>query len=363
MRVLVVATPLTGHLLPLMPLARALRNAGHEVTVATTGDALRACPADLPSIDVAPGLRLFRQMLRFALAHPRLARDLNAGRDDLRATGLLWAPVNERMADGVTGLADRLAPDLVLHEPFAVAGAEAASRRGVPSVVVEHSLVDAAEHLAGVTAAYRRGLVPPAEVVTTAPPSLVGARRGRPMRFVPPGTGDPAPDGLTRPGNRPRLLASRSTVVQPGRDRLMSTVVAAAGGTDLEVVLVRPDRWVTRRPLPANVRTTGWVSFPAVLPAAAGIVHHGGAGTLLTALSAGVPQLLTPGPGDRRTNARLVARRGVGLGVELGDISGATLQRLARDPDLAAAAREVAAEIAAMPAPAEVVADLAALPR
>ncbi|MFD2092044.1 glycosyltransferase [Blastococcus deserti] len=369
MRVLVVATPLPGHVLPLVPLARALRDAGHEVTVATAGDALTTCPGDLDPVDVAPRLRLPPLFVRFAFRHPRLARTAAAGRDEGRAAGLLWAPVNERMADGVTRLADRQAPNLIVHEPFAAAAAHAAARRGVPAVVVENSLFDAGEQFAVAADAYARrrvlGRIPdPAEVVTTAPPSLVGRRRGRPMRFVPPGTGEPAPDDLGRPGEHPRVLVSRSTVAaDPRRDRLMSTVVAAAAGMDLEVVLVRPDRWVARRSLPANVRTTGWVPFPAVLPAAAAVVHHGGAGTLLTALAAGVPQLVVPGAGDRRVNAELVAARGAGLGVPLPEITSAVLDRLITDDALATAAREVAAEMAAMPAPTELVGPLAALGR
>jgi UDP:flavonoid glycosyltransferase YjiC (YdhE family) len=361
LRVLVVATPMPGHLLPLIPLARAMRDAGHEVVVGTTEDALRACPPDLTAVDVAPALRLMPLMVRFALAHPRLAWEANAGRDDPRALGLLWAPVNERMAGGVMDLADRLAPDLVLHEPFAAAAAEAATRRRVPSVVVEHSLFDAGEQVAALSAAYQKAVDPPAALITTSPRSLVAARPGLPMRYVPPGTGDRAADDLVRPGDRQRVVVSRSTVVQPGRDRLMSTVVAAAVETDLEVLLVRPDKWVSRRPLPPNVRTTDWVSFPAVLPAAAGIVHHGGAGTVLTALAAGTPQLVLRGPGDRRANAALVAARGAGLAVDLDEITPDTLRRLVGDPSFATAAREVAAEIAAMPAPAELVRPLAEL--
>ena len=57
-RVLVVASPLTGHVLPLVPLARALQDAGHEVVVATAGDGVAACPPDVPATDVAPGLRM-----------------------------------------------------------------------------------------------------------------------------------------------------------------------------------------------------------------------------------------------------------------------------------------------------------------
>jgi UDP:flavonoid glycosyltransferase YjiC (YdhE family) len=198
-------------------------------------------------------------------------------------------------------------------------------------------------------------------VLTSAPPSLVGPREGRPVRFVPWTPERPVDEELTRPGARPRVLVSRSTVASPGRDRLMTDVAAAAAGTDLDVVLVRPDREVTRRPLPPQVRTTDWLPFPRVLPAAAGIVHHGGAGTLLTALATGVPQLVVRGAGDRRANADLVAARGAGIATEPGQVTAAHLERLVGDPALAADAREVAAEIAAMPAPADVVPGLLSL--
>jgi UDP:flavonoid glycosyltransferase YjiC (YdhE family) len=181
------------------------------------------------------------------------------------------------------------------------------------------------------------------------------------MRFVPPGLGRPAPEGLPAAGLRPRVFVSRSTVAQPGRDRLMSTVVAAGAGADVELVLVRPDASVTRRPLPPGVLTTDWVAFPAVLPSAAGLVHHGGAGTLLTALSCGVPQLVFPGAGDRRVNAALLTARGAGMSVELADLDRSTLDRMAVDPALRAAAAEVAAEMAAMPHPDDVVPVLAGL--
>nr|WP_239522704.1 nucleotide disphospho-sugar-binding domain-containing protein [Geodermatophilus sabuli] len=175
------------------------------------------------------------------------------------------------------------------------------------------------------------------------------------MRFVPTTPERPWDERFARPGDRPRVLVSRSTVADPRPDRLMGTVAAVAGGTGLDVVLVRPDRRVSRRPLPLGVRTSDWLPFPLVFPAAAGVVHHGGAGTVLTALAAGVPQLVVRGAGDRRTNAEYVAARGAGLAVDLEHLTGELLQRLVGDPALRAAAGEVAAEIAAMPHPAEVV--------
>jgi hypothetical protein len=62
---------------------------------------------------------------------------------------------------------------------------------------------------------------------------------------------------------RPRIAVSRSTVAGPGGSSLMNAVVAAAPGVDAEIVVVRPDRRVTRRgSLPGNVRTVGWVPAP-----------------------------------------------------------------------------------------------------
>lgn len=362
MRVLVVATPLPGHVLPLLPLARALHDAGHEVTIATAGEALAACPAELNPCDVAPGLKVLPLMLQFGLRHPRLARSEAKGEGNLDAVGHLWAPFNQRMAPGLAAAAERANPDLVLHEPFAASGAKIAARRGIPSVAVENSLFDARQQLASAAAAYGCGsLPPPAEILTTAPPSLVGERSGRPMRFVGTSPERPFPDEFARLGRRPRVLVSRSTVEAPGRDRLMSTVASAADGLDADVVLVRPDKSVAGKLLPPNVRTTDWLPFPTVLPAAAGIVHHGGAGTVLTALAAGVPQLVLRGAGDRRTNAELLATRGAGIAADLGDITRANLERLMADQGLRDAAREVAAEMAAMPAPDELVAVITAL--
>ncbi|TFV92045.1 glycosyltransferase [Blastococcus sp. CT_GayMR20] len=373
MRALFVASPMVGHVQPLLPLAIALRDAGHDVVLATGPEGLAAGRSSgLDVRDVAPGLRVMPVFMGQALAHPLQARRAAAGEErEPSFVGVLFSALGARMADGVVRLADEWRPDIVVQEALAAVGALAAVRRGVPLVVVNMTFFDA-ERLFAVTAARlggvarRHGLVhlpEPAEVLGTAPPSLVGSRRGRPMRFVPvPGDGA-APADLTRPGARPRIIVSRSTVADPRPDRLMSRVVEAAAGMDVEIVLARPDKHVSRGPLPANVRTTEWLPFPAVFPAAAATVHHGGAGTILTALAAGIPQLVTPGAGDRAVNAELVAARGVGLAIPTEQITPADLRRLVGDPALKQASRDVADEIAGMPAPAELVEPLAALAR
>jgi UDP:flavonoid glycosyltransferase YjiC (YdhE family) len=238
----------------------------------------------------------------------------------------------------------------------------------VPAVLVDGLLFDARELFRAVArnlgrTARRYGvdvLREPADALVAIPPSLVGPRPGLPMRYVSAGGDGAVPEAFAQPGSRPTLLVSRSTVDDPRPDRLMTRVVEAAAGADVDVVLVRPDRAVARRPLPANVTTTDWLPFATVLPRVAGVVHHGGAGTLMSALVAGVPQIVVPGAGDRTRHARLIAERGAGLAVPLDELTAASLERLASDPALRESAGEVAAEIAAMPAPSDVVEELAA---
>ena len=158
---------------------------------------------------------------------------------------------------------------------------------------------------------------------------------------------------------RPRILVSRSTVGGPGGGDHMRAVVDAAEGVDAEIVLVRPSDKI--KTLPKNVRTVGRIPLADAIPHATAIVHHGGASTILDALGAGIPQLVVPGPGDRRRNAELIAARGAGLAVPAKKITAADLIALVGDTTLRAAAREVSAEIASMPAPADRVADVVAV--
>jgi len=303
MRVLFVAAPLLGHVFPLVPLASALRAAGHEVLVATGGDALSVRDSGVEVADVAAGIGFGRIAAATALRHPLELRSQLTGGEDLRFPSRLFAAVNARMAGPLLAAARRWQPDLVVHEPFAVAGALAAAELSVPAVVHEVSLFDGAELAAAALARTPWPAADPVAVLRIAPPSLMA-------------TGDAWPPGP--PGS-------------PARRRV------AAGQ--------RPHR--------------GLGALPRVLPTCAAVVHHGGAGTLFGALAAGIPQLVEPGAGDRPRHARLIARRGAGLAAT--DVTADLLTRLVTDPALATAAREVSAEVAAMPAPARLVARLETL--
>jgi UDP:flavonoid glycosyltransferase YjiC (YdhE family) len=362
MRVLFVSAPLLGHLNPMLPLARAVQAAGHEVRVATGGDALAGLPPGVEGVDVAPGFAFTRTAQRTMLRHPLIARRELAGNAGTRGVSLLFGAVNDALAPHVRRAAREWAPDVVVHEPLAVAGALAAADLGVPAVVHGTGFFDGADLARVTTAALPRrrgaGVPPPALVLAVAPPSVAGAHEGRAMRPVPHSADGDLPDRLATPATpeRPRILVSRSTVAGPGGGGdLMGAVVAAAGGVDADVVLVRPPAKLVARGLPGNVTAVDRIPLAPAIAAASAVVHHGGAGTALEALTAGVPQLLTPGPGDRRRNAELVAARGAGLAVRPRDITTAHLRALVADSGLRAAAGEVRDEVATMPHPRELV--------
>ena len=358
MRILFVAAPLQGHLLPLVPLAIACRDAGHDVSLASGG--FPAEMAGLRTHDIGAAFSLPRSAIRVSLRRPRLAREEMRGRAGLGFVGELFGRANLALLAPLDRVASAERPDLIVFESLGEAGAVVAGRRSIPSVLLENTLWPAYDLFTAVTtSSAMRGLGAPAPELTLAvtPPSLRAAARSPHLRWLRPvpfsGGGElpPGPDG-----DRPLVVVSRSTIEGPNDGDPGPAVVAAAADVDADFLLLRPAKGV--RTLPPNVRATGRVALDRLLPRAAAFVHHGGAGSVLGGLAAGVPQLVTPGAGDRRHNAELLARRGAGLAVEAKAIGAAHLTRLLTDPSLRAAAGEVAAEIAAMPAPETVVPEL-----
>jgi len=67
-------------------------------------------------------------------------------------------------------------------------------------------------------------------------------------------------------------------------------------------------------PAPANARVEQWLPQGAVMPHTAVMVGHGGFGTTMAALAAGVPQVVVPlFAGDQFINADRLAEIGVGV--------------------------------------------------
>ncbi|AYF78396.1 DUF1205 domain-containing protein [Nocardia yunnanensis] len=361
MRVLFIATPLIGHAFPMLPLALHLRAAGHEVMLGSGDDVVAVLRERLPTVTVADPMSV-RVPLRALALHPIAARNAIVGSADPAVAARVFAPVNEGMRSRVRALTEHFAPDLIVHEPFAAVAAIAAAESKTPAVLHNVGLDHGERVCAGLLERLSAPQVRDATALSIAPPSIVSIP-GRPMQYVPFSTnGPPMPDWLTGRADRPRILVTRSTMLGDRATPFLRSVVRAAPAVDAEFVIVRPDDGVTRRAtLPPNIRTIGWTVLSDALRTCDAMINHGGAGSVYAALRAGLPQILAPDTGDRGWNAKLVQERGCGLSVPPRRITVARITRLITDPALATAAREVAAEMAAMPTLDEIAADLETL--
>lgn len=383
MRVLFVVTPGVGHAYPLVPLAWAFRGAGHDVLVATgrtrptwssTGQTIAVTDAGLPVADISPEFDQpgFWQPIIAQLArdNPDLAEQIagmRGGRiDDLRLAAAFLSKMSGFLADGALAVAHDWQPDIVVQSQGQGAGLVVAAKLGIP--LVEHGLGFARsagmhelhrKHMADVFD--RHGLLELPEhrvILDVAPPSMVtdGTAEGWPMRYVPYNGGGVLPKWLTTPRERPRIAVTLGTVALGGDTvGALERIIAAATRVDADFVLATGDGDLSALgTLPDNVRAAGWLPLNALLPSCAALIHHGGSGTTLTALEAGVPQLLLPGGADRHINAAAVQRRGAGAITEADAVDADLINIVLYDTAMRAAATEIRAEIHAMPVPAAV---------
>jgi UDP:flavonoid glycosyltransferase YjiC (YdhE family) len=113
-------------------------------------------------------------------------------------------------------------------------------------------------------------------------------------------------------------------------------------------------------PLPANAHVEQWWPQAPVLAEASAMLGHGGFGTTLGALAAGVPQAVAPlFSGDQVVNGEHVAAVGAGvttgMGPEAVPAAAAQVARLLADPAYAASARRVATALSELPPPSAAV--------
>ncbi|GHF52564.1 glycosyl transferase [Streptomyces mashuensis] len=367
MRVLFVSYPAIGHVFPTVPLQWALRAAGHEVLVATGSYGLEVQNAGLHVADVAPGLELesfFQETVPDLLVRVR-----NPEGPDPMAGIQLFAHLNDHMTDGIVRTAEAFRPDLVVYEQIFVSGLIAAQKLGVPAVQHNFGFARGGDIRAltvsqlGATMA-RHGVTSLPEQVRTidiAPPSMVEPEPlGWSVRPVPYNSGAVLPDWVLEKPDRPRIAVTLGTAsVHVTGLGPVQRLIAAASSVDAEFVLALGEVDTSALgELPPNVRVVGWVPLTVLMQTCAGAVHHGGAGTTLAALNAGVPQIILPDGADRFVNAAAVQARGAGVSATAEELDVELVRRLLTDEAMRTAAAEVRDEIASMASPASLVAQL-----
>ncbi len=148
----------------------------------------------------------------------------------------------------------------------------------------------------------------------------------------------------------------------------LPTLMDALRGLDVDVVaaVTAADR-ARLGEVSDRVRIAELVPMQALLPGCAAVVHQGGAGTTLTSLLHGLPQLIIAQIADQVVNASRIAETGAGrylIGEEASaDLVRESVREILDDPAYGAAAGRLRDEMLAQDTPAALVAvleDLAA---
>ena len=371
MRVLVSTSAGEGHFGPLAPFATALRDAGHDVAVAAPASFAGSVAA--AGFELRPFADVPRSLAGSVFAQlPNLSRheaDAIVGSDVFAGLNIAWAlPALRRTVA-------EWRPDVILREPTEYASYVLAQEFGIPQVLVPIGLAATTQMLADVAVERLSAF--------GAPDGCPGLTDGPTATWMPASMEDPAVPGPERtrryaptpavqsalptarslpdcwPGSaladHPLLYVSFGTVAAaigffPGVYR---GVLDALDGLDVRVLITtgRAGDPTALGTLPPNVHAEQWVPQADVLAQTAVLISHGGYGTMLGALAAGIPQVALPlFSGDQYLNSARLRATGAGIELDgpasLPDVRGA-IERILAGDCTATVARTVAAEIAA----------------
>lgn len=373
MRVLVVTLPDRGSYHPMLGPAAELVRRGHDVTF--------TCQSDIHAELSATGAKVaFASNVQPPPREPsgeKLAKQLM---DPVSLAGInrkLLVDAPRMYVEPMREVIKQVKPDVIACDTVAYAGVIAAEIEKIPWVgwatslgpVIPDSfdsrllrtlrLLDAARSAMfqshNVSARFRVvDALSPRGTAVFATEALTGPSPSDDVHLVGPslgGTRGGDKVDLAYAEGRPLVLATFGThaYYQPARfDKLFE----AAASVDIAMVCAmgplaeeyEDSRWV---------RCVNFVDQLGLLPRCAAVLHHGGTNTVMEACAFGVPQIVAPIYNDQPHNARMVARAGCGVSIDLEGCPTSELveglQRLLADGDERAAAREIATSYLARP--------------
>ena len=354
MRILFASTQGAGHFGTLIPFVDAATGAGSDVlivgppTLKARGYPFRegAAPPD-------------------EILGPVWGRmpSLPPGQGDPVVIGIIFARLNvDAMLPTLVDTIEEWRPDLVVREASEYASAAAAEQHGVPHARVAVGAAAVEEHalaIAGPVLDERRpGL---AQRVAQSPyltcwPGSIDPSPYEALRFRHPAadaSGEPLPDWWPGgwPGDeRPLVYVSFGSVAAtfPPAAQVYAAALEAVADLPIRVLLSTGGNEVELGDVPANVHVERWVSEPDVLAHAAAMVGHGGAGTTLSAMSAGCPLVTVPLFGDQPANGARIAVAGAGVVAPMLEL-GRSIERVLERDSYREAAQRVAEEMRALP--------------
>ncbi|MBB5958534.1 glycosyltransferase (activator-dependent family) [Saccharothrix tamanrassetensis] len=412
MRVLFTASPEKTIFLAMVPLAWALRTAGHEVRFAGspsfTGTITQAGLTAVPvGRDHDPTRRLaaagvtpeILEETRAGLGAPwDVVEDAADARWDhllqgyREAVDYAFKPVNFPLIAGLVDFARSWEPDLVVWDSLTYAGPIAAKACGAAharllwSVDVfgatrERFLALKAEQppprredpLADWLGGYGRKYgFEFTEDMTTGNftidqlPACLRLETGldlHPVRYVPYGGAATVPKWLWAPPERPRIALTFGTTATDqfaGYALDVQAILEALSDLPVEVVATIAEAEQEKlTSVPDNARLLPYVPLHVLAPTCAAAIHHGGFGTLNTFALHAVPQLVLPYHFDEPVFADRYTAQGAGLGIHAGEATGGRVRdavlRLLTEPAFRERAVVLRDEMHAMASPNELV--------
>jgi len=365
-RVLVTFAGGRGHLLPILPVARALRAAGHDLALSGHPSAANDCDG------------LFGQVFPHQLIDPKppdgttgtlRAPDLE---HEFMVIGRWYAgTLAERNLARTTAVIQNWRPDLVISDEMDFGSIAAAQAVGLPVAVVNCIASGALvrpDHVAEPLARLGIGRVKGDLEISGFPLSLrhpefpltAGAALIRPEHQAASTTSSVAAWLAEHDG--PTAYLTLGTIFNTESGDLFSRLLAGLDdpklrllvtvGSDLHPSVIGPtDR--------TRVRVEHFVPQDQVLPHVRIMLNHGGSGSVVGALAHGVPMVVAPMGADQELNADRVNALGAGVVLDpvhaTGDDVRRAVTRVLEDPRFTAAARRVSGEVAALPPATSVV--------
>lgn len=334
-RFLVVVPPLVGHVNPLVGVAAELARRGHDVAWAGHTGLVHRLAGDDQRV--------------FDCAVPDSGRVRTADLTGPAAFRFLWEefllPLAEAMAPGVAAAVEEFAPDVVLCDQHAVAGALVAQRYGVVHVTSASTSAEIVDPLAAFPkigrwltdrlAALRDAVGDPAAtadprfsphgVLAFTATALVGdAPAG--VRVLGPAIAPrrTAPDFPWEALDQRRavVLVSLGTANADAGTRFLTEAAGALAllADHVQGVVVDPEHVLDRTPLPAGTVVREYVPQLDLLTQVDAVVSHSGHNTVCEALWHGVPLVLAPIRDDQPIVAEQVVAAGAGVRVRFGRV-------------------------------------------
>ena len=380
MRVLVATTAGAGHFAALAPFAAAIRDAGHAVRVAAPASfapAVQRAGFEHAPLADSPADEMGAVYARL----PALPRE-EANAVVIRE---IFCGINARTTfPAMQAVAEQWRPDLILRETAEFASYLVAERTGTPHAQVAISVASFEEFIRPLADEPLRQLgsmggsvgLLAAPRLTLVPASLDDEGEHPPRathRFRYPAAADESAELPPEwwPDARAPLVYVTFGSVAAGigffPDFYRATLAALAD-LPVRILLTLGEAGAPEQlaPLPSNVHVERWWPQEQIVPHAAAMVTHGGFGTTMLGLSAGIPMVVVPlFSWDQYATARRI--QAVDAGVSLDDGPAAplrvrnALERVLGYSSYRLAARRVADEIARLPDPSTCVAVLEAL--